>query len=703
MAANKIESKLEKDENLIAVVMTDDFDENFSIITENKPKCLLPLANKEMIDYTLEFLQSSNVQDCYVYCSKHVQQIKEHLSRMHWIKSAKNEPQVCRSKMNVHVIADENCHSFGDAMRDLDEKGILRSHFILTSADVVSNVNIDTLIKEHKHRYDKSKDTTLTLVYQHADPGHQSRSKSQEVLLVTKRESNRILYHSRAKNSFERKTKGHNRVQLPLELFTGSGCEETEVRYDLADTGIAICAPTVPLQFAERFDCQTLDDFIKGSIEDDIADHFLYAAVIGDTGNGNVCTGYAAKVADFLTYLSVTNDVLNRWVYPLVPEANISSIGKKAYHVSRHNVYKAECALLLQGSKLQQNVIIGPDTVIGENTVLDHVSVGRGCKIGSNTSIFNSVLYDNIKIGSNCKLNQCIVSEKVVIGDNVVIHEKSIIEPGFYIKDNCIKRYLSTEVPAEEGLNTTDDADEKVKSDLAYIEKVWGEIAVSDDESTDSSFRLDYTDNDSDADDSGVPDIINDPDAKFQRFYQEVLESLQRGLEEDTDGGNLVLEINASRHAYAMTQPQVIKSVIMSVLSIGTISARKIDTTSHTYLAEIRTKLDFFKNVLKKYVKNEESELNCLKGIELHCRKDESFLTILPKTIHFMFDQMEVLSEESILSYYYNQSIADDFQHEHVDENSIIYKVKRKLDPLVKWLEEPDSDDTDSGITIPKL
>ena len=346
MAVNKSDAKVEKDENLIAVVMADDFEEQFGILTEHKPKCLLPLANKEMIEYTLEFMQSSNVQDCYVYCSKHVQQIKEHLIQKHWMKSNKNEPQLRRSKMNVHMIADENCHSFGDAMRDLDEKGILRSHFILTSADVVSNINIDSLIKEHTRRYNENKNTTLTMVYQYANPGHQNRSKSQEVLLVTKRENNRIVYHSRAKNSFEKKPKGNNRVKFSLDLFSGNTNEETDIRYDLADTGITICAPTVPLQFAERFDCQTLDDFIKGSIEDDIADHFLFASIIGDAGNGNVCTGYASKVADFLTYLSVSYDILNRWAYPLVPEANKSLIGKKVYTVARHNVYKVRSGTL---------------------------------------------------------------------------------------------------------------------------------------------------------------------------------------------------------------------------------------------------------------------------------------------------------------------------------------------------------------------
>ena len=340
MGTKQKDSGIEKDENLVAVIIADDFDEKFTILTENKPKCLLKLANKEMIDYTLEFLQSCKVQDCYVYSAKFIKQIKGHLLEKQWLSSSPNQQQTRRNKMNVSVIANENCHSFGDAMRDLDEKGILRDHFILTSADMISNANIEPFIQEHRRRYQENKNTTLTLVYKHADPGHQSRSKDEEVLLLLKTESNRIVYHARATDAFQDRSKKKNAVQFPIELFQGNSNDTLNVRFDLVDTGIAICAPSVPLEFAERFDCQTLDDFIKGSIEDDIADHFLYASVLGDNEHGNACSGYASKIADFHTYRSVNTDILNRWAYPLVPEAIRTTTGQKLYSMSRHNVYK---------------------------------------------------------------------------------------------------------------------------------------------------------------------------------------------------------------------------------------------------------------------------------------------------------------------------------------------------------------------------
>ena len=331
------DSGIEKDENLVAVVMADDFEDKFTILTQSKPKCLMTLANKEIIDYSLEFLQSCKVQDCYVYCSNFVAEIKDHLFRTKWLSSYKGQNQMKRNNMNVIVISNENCHSFGDAMRDLDEKGVLRDHFLLTSADIICNSNLEPLIKEHRRRYLENKNSELTIVYSRASPGHQSRSKDQEVLLLTEKESNRIIYHTLAKEAFQDKSKNKTSATFPVEIFQGKTMDEINIRYDLADSGIAICSPSVPLQFSERFDCQNLNEFIKGSIEDDLADHFLYASVLGDNEQSN---GYSGRVSDFMTYVSVTNDVLNRWAYPFAPEATRTVTGKEVYSISRHNVYK---------------------------------------------------------------------------------------------------------------------------------------------------------------------------------------------------------------------------------------------------------------------------------------------------------------------------------------------------------------------------
>ena len=60
-----------------------------------------------------------------------------------------------------------------------------------------------------------------------------------------------------------------------------------------------------------------------------------------------------------------------------------------------------------------------------------------------------------------------------------------------------------------------------------------------------------------------------DDDANFRKFNNEVFESLERGHSDGVKVDNLVLEINSSRHAYAVTQSQVVQSVVTSILQLG--------------------------------------------------------------------------------------------------------------------------------------
>ena len=53
--------------------------------------------------------------------------------------------------MVITTIGNEDCRSLGDAMRDLDAKGLLRSDFILiSSGDTISNVNLLPILEQHK-------------------------------------------------------------------------------------------------------------------------------------------------------------------------------------------------------------------------------------------------------------------------------------------------------------------------------------------------------------------------------------------------------------------------------------------------------------------------------------------------------------------------------------------------------------------------
>ena len=53
------------EDRLQAVVLTESFEDRFQPLTTVKPRCLLPLANTPLIEYTLEFLVTAGVRGCF--------------------------------------------------------------------------------------------------------------------------------------------------------------------------------------------------------------------------------------------------------------------------------------------------------------------------------------------------------------------------------------------------------------------------------------------------------------------------------------------------------------------------------------------------------------------------------------------------------------------------------------------------------------
>lgn len=52
--------------------------------------------------------------------------------------------------MTVQVVGSEGSRCLGDALRDIDAKGLLRGHFILMGCDTVTNANLSLILEQHK-------------------------------------------------------------------------------------------------------------------------------------------------------------------------------------------------------------------------------------------------------------------------------------------------------------------------------------------------------------------------------------------------------------------------------------------------------------------------------------------------------------------------------------------------------------------------
>lgn len=150
------------------------------------------------MDYTLEFLSLGGIEETFLFSSVHSDEIKKH------IEASVNDSANWSLTMRVKVIVSESCRSFGDCLRDLDAKGLIRGDFVLLEAGVVANIKLLPLLNKHSVIAKADKGAAMTLVYQEAGVGQNGHKYSDEVVIASN-EKNRILFHKKLGHTSDRK------------------------------------------------------------------------------------------------------------------------------------------------------------------------------------------------------------------------------------------------------------------------------------------------------------------------------------------------------------------------------------------------------------------------------------------------------------------------------------------------------------------
>ena len=87
---------------------------------------------KRIYSLTSQWLASSGVEELFVFCVQHADQVKAYVESSSWTTAIK-----------VTCVKDTTCTNPGDALRELDKRGLVRSDpFIMMSGDVVTNVDV---------------------------------------------------------------------------------------------------------------------------------------------------------------------------------------------------------------------------------------------------------------------------------------------------------------------------------------------------------------------------------------------------------------------------------------------------------------------------------------------------------------------------------------------------------------------------------
>jgi len=219
----------------------------------------------------------------------------------------------------------------------------------------------------------------------------------------------------------------------------------------------------------------------------------------------------------------------------------------------------------------------------------------------------------------------------------------------------------------------------------------WGEVFVpGDDDDDDSSDDEDedddqFMDGNSSDDEAIEPDDDDQEHDDVKNFRREVMDSINRGLDQGVAPDNLVLEINGSKHAWNTTLSEVNQCVLYSVL---TANITLENATAKAILPSVLKNIKKLSQLLTKYSKSKSGQQYYLEGLEIIVARHEIYLDLLPKILQTLNQEYEVIEDEKILAWNkkMNAATQDPFKS----------KIVAKLKPFIEWLEQSDSDESDS-------
>lgn len=699
--APKKKKEIDQDERFQAIVLTDSFLTRFMPLTSKHPRCLLPLANVPLIEYTLEFLSKLGVNEVYLMCSSHAERIQEYMELSKWSKET--------SPFTITTILSLELKSVGDTMRDLDNRGLITGDFLLISGDVVSNMDFSDALKFHKHKKLIDKECILTTVLATASPYHRNRTQIDSATFFIDKTTDRCIYYQGIPPPDQAQTG----INIDFDLL--DDVREILIRNDLIDCHIDICTPLVPQIFQDNFDYQLLrSDFVKGVLTSDLVKKTVYAYITDS---------YAARISSFQTYDAISQDILKRWTYPLVPDLNLSGT---AYRYETNHIYKEHNVVLAQSSKIGHCVCIGKNTHVDDGSTILKSVIGSNVKIGRNCRIVNSYILDGVVIGDNTAITRSVVAGNVgsnvditqtVIGEHVVIGDDTVVPRNSRIIDKPIEKQLliSSGDDSDETSDLNESASDAIDIDKSFVgNDGLGYLYVSEDEDSASeenedniSHKISFNFKLLNLSDESITSIskkqrkhknrrlsttsaistdfenISDEGEEDEEedFNKEAIDTVTRSIENNHDLDTALLELNTLRMSMNVTYHEVrmatVQSLIKRVLHF-------ITTKTLTPKDAVSKVFKVWGPLFQRQVFEPLDQVDLLQILQTEVSLcDQSYFQVLLFWSIQILYQLDIVEEEMIYKWWdLKDSLANDK----------LVQVKGATEKFIDWLREAEEE-----------
>jgi len=289
----------------------------------------------------------------------------------------------------------------------------------------------------------------MTVVTKRVSAAHrQRRLGDAPVAAAVNPQTMQLLHYEEGGTSPER--------YIPLDAALFSEQAAVQVRADLLDCHVDICAPEVLMLMTDNFDYQHLRrDFVSGTLKEAELGNKIYFHELLDSE-------YAARVHNLRSYDAVARDVVRRWAYPLVPDNNQLPLAEETtYTYERRNVYKEAGVAVARSAVVGPDAVLAAGTQVGDQSVISRTVVGKSCRIGEGCVLDGCHLHAGVVVGDGARLVNSLVCE------GAVIHAGAVLEPGCVVASNCVigaghqlpmySRVSLHRQPASEDVDSSDD------------------------------------------------------------------------------------------------------------------------------------------------------------------------------------------------------------------------------------------------------
>ncbi len=375
-----------------AVVMAGGFGTRIQPLTYSRPKPMLPVVNRPMMEHTMMMLKKVGITDFIILLYFKPDIIRDYFG------------DGSRFGINITYVIPDDDYGTAGAVK-LAQEHIGDENFIIISGDLVTDFDFEKIFDYHRH---KNSQLTITLT---------SVENPLEFGVVIANEEGRI------EKFLEKPSWG--------EVFS-----------DTINTGIYIIEPHILnyIPKGENF------DFAK-----DLFPLLMREGIELIAGNAK---GYWRDVGNPESYRDVYEDIMNERVDIEIgikehyyPDGILYYDGVPNLHDSVEIIGKVvlgDHVKIGERTKLK-NVVIGNDVTIGEDTKLSNTVVWENVEIGKGVKIDHGVICNNNTIGRNTKVSAgiilaegCDIGEIVTVEKDVTIWPNKSIESAAIVSSNVI-------------------------------------------------------------------------------------------------------------------------------------------------------------------------------------------------------------------------------------------------------------------------